>query len=117
MQQQQLEQQQKKLHLKQTHLQPPQLQLPQLPQSQPQPQQPQVKDAISAYTENEQLVFVFIKNVIFQGVFFMSSIFSHSRHAKLVVHISKLLCVSCESRELINGLCPTMRILSDVSKD
>jgi len=70
MQQQQLEQQQhqqqqqKKLHLKQSQLQPPQLQLPQLPQPQLQPQQPQVKDAISAYTENEQLVFVFIKNVI-----------------------------------------------------
>jgi hypothetical protein len=70
MQQQQLEQHQqqqqhqKKLHLKQSQLQPPQLQLPQLPQPQLQPQQPQVKDAISAYTENEQLVFVFIKNVI-----------------------------------------------------
>ena len=66
-QQQQQQQHQKKLHLKQSQLQPPQLQLPQLPQPQQlqlQPQQPQVKDAISAYTENEQLVFVFIKNVI-----------------------------------------------------
>ena len=33
-------------------------------QQQQQPQQLNIKDAMSAYTENEQLVFVFIKNII-----------------------------------------------------
>lgn len=47
-------------------LQHQQQQQPYLRQQQPQQQQQQIniKDALSAYTENEQLVFVFIKNII-----------------------------------------------------
>ena len=41
-----------------------QQQQPYLKQQQQQQQQINIKDALSAYTENEQLVFVFIKNII-----------------------------------------------------
>jgi len=58
------QQQEKKPQLKQHQMQPlPHLQPPHL-QLQPLQLQPQANGAISAYTENEQLVFVFIKNVI-----------------------------------------------------
>ena len=51
-------------HQQLQQLQQQQQQQPYLKQQQQQQQQINIKDALSAYTENEQLVFVFIKNII-----------------------------------------------------